>query len=85
MNIIFCSIILRASAKLNIIQQCQRFWRELTVEPLVFCYVVPVLITALTDQNMYLEKACRVNMNYSSSLCDELMLRNTTGIEEYSK
>ncbi|KAL3289027.1 hypothetical protein HHI36_003470, partial [Cryptolaemus montrouzieri] len=39
----------------------------------------------LTSHNLYLEKACRVNLNYNSSVCDAMVRRDPTGYEEYQE
>lgn len=58
-----------------------RFWTSITVEPVIVSFVVGLYLMALTDQNMYLEKACLVNQNYSADVCAQLMLRESEGIE----
>lgn len=58
-----------------------RFWTSITVEPVIVSFVVGLYLMALTDQNMYLEKACLVNQNYSADVCAQLMRRESEGIE----
>ena len=48
-----------------------------TVEPIMACYVMPSVLASLAIQNLNLEKACRVNLNYSAEVCDALNLRQT--------
>ncbi|KAH9629213.1 hypothetical protein HF086_009603 [Spodoptera exigua] len=48
-----------------------------TVEPIMACYVMPSVLASLAIQNLNLEKACRVNLNYSTEVCDALNLRQT--------
>lgn len=48
---------------------------NVTVEPILLCYILPNYIANLATMNMNLEKACRVNLNYSSDLCDEIARR----------
>lgn len=48
-----------------------------TVEPIMACYVMPSVLASLAIQNLNLEKACRVNLNYSGEVCDALNLRET--------
>ncbi|BES90891.1 Adenylate cyclase [Nesidiocoris tenuis] len=55
---------------------------NVTVEPILLCYILPNYIANLATMNMNLEKACRVNLNYSSDLCDEIARRNTSGLEK---
>ncbi|XP_043267795.1 solute carrier family 46 member 3-like [Venturia canescens] len=54
---------------------------NITVEPMVACYIMPSVLASLATQNLNLEKACRVNLAYSNEICDALTARNTTGFE----
>ena len=60
-------------------------WRfltsNITVEPMVACYIMPSVLASLATQNLNLEKACRVNLAYSDEICGALAARNTTGFE----
>ncbi|XP_011300354.1 proton-coupled folate transporter-like [Fopius arisanus] len=55
---------------------------NITVEPMVACYIMPSVLASLATQNLNLEKACRVNLGYSDRVCSALAARNTTGYEE---
>lgn len=55
--------------------------RETTVEPCLFVYMLCTAISSLAVGNMHLEKACRVNFNFSEDVCDRIRDRNTTGLE----
>lgn len=66
--------------------ESKSFYRKLriifgsvTVEPAAFCYMFPAYILFTVTQNFNLEKACRVNLNYSTSVCDALVSRNKSG------
>lgn len=60
-------------------------WRErykffcdnITVEPMLACYIIPSVFASLATQNLNLEKACRVNLGYTQELCDALTERRT--------
>lgn len=54
---------------------------NITVEPMVACYVIPSVLSGLAVQNLILEKACRVNLAYPDEVCSALAARNTTGYE----
>lgn len=56
--------------------------RNVTVEPMVACYIMPSVLAALATQNLNLEKACRVNLAYPDNVCTALAARNTTGFGE---
>ncbi|XP_026729893.1 proton-coupled folate transporter-like [Trichoplusia ni] len=49
--------------------------RNITVEPVLACYVVPGVLSRLATQNLNLDKACRVNMAYGDVVCDALIAR----------
>ncbi|CAG4947128.1 unnamed protein product [Colias eurytheme] len=55
-------------------------YRETTVEPCLFTYMVCTALSSLAVQNMHLEKSCRVNFNYPDDICDRIRDRNTTGL-----
>lgn len=59
-------------------EKCHYLWHNITVEPLLFCFIMPSMLTNLGTQNLNLEKACRVNLDFNSTVCDALSLRQTT-------
>ncbi|CAH1967114.1 unnamed protein product [Acanthoscelides obtectus] len=50
---------------------------NITVEPMLACYIIPSVLASLATQNLNLEKACRVNLAYSEEVCDALTARRT--------
>lgn len=50
---------------------------HITVEPVLACYIMPCVFAGLATQNLNLEKACRVNLGYSTEVCDALSNRET--------
>lgn len=48
---------------------------NITVEPVLACYVVPGVLARLATQNLNLDKACRVNKKYGDTVCDALIAR----------
>uniref|UniRef100_A0A8D8WW50 Proton-coupled folate transporter n=1 Tax=Cacopsylla melanoneura TaxID=428564 RepID=A0A8D8WW50_9HEMI len=59
----------------------QSKWRMIventTVEPMLGGYIISSVLTNLATQNLYLEKACRVNLNFGAHICDALSRRET--------
>lgn len=51
--------------------------KNITVEPLLACFVMPSMLTNLGTQNLFLEKACRVNLGFNDTVCDALTARDT--------
>lgn len=62
-------------------QKWSYFTSNITVEPMIACFVIPSMLASLATQNLNLEKACRVNLAYSDEVCTALANRNTTGYE----
>lgn len=58
-------------------EKCRYFWDNITVEPVLACYIMPSVFASLATQNLNLEKACRVNLGYSTQVCDALSNRET--------
>ncbi|KAG7299696.1 hypothetical protein JYU34_016693 [Plutella xylostella] len=57
--------------------------RNITVEPTVLLFIFSSILTMLTSMNLSLEKACRVNLNYTEDICNRLKVRDTVGLETY--
>lgn len=62
---------------LGFFQRTKRMISLITVEPILACYVMPSVLAALATQNLYLEKACRVNLGFEHHVCDALTRRET--------
>ncbi|KAL4704080.1 hypothetical protein ACJJTC_004426 [Scirpophaga incertulas] len=69
--------------KVTLIERLKIIKKNVTVEPIMACYVMPSVLSSLAVQNLNLEKACRVNLNYSSEICDALELRQTANYSMY--
>lgn len=48
---------------------------NITVEPVLALFVMPSVLAMLATQNLNLEKACRVNLEFSDAACTGLRLR----------
>lgn len=51
---------------------------NITMEPLVFTFVFPNQAMFIVTQNLDLKKACEVNLNYRTSVCEALTVRNNS-------
>ncbi|CAG5049234.1 unnamed protein product [Parnassius apollo] len=58
---------------------------NITVEPYVFCYVLPSVLTGLAVQNLALEKSCLVNLQYDQRTCTHIMQGRTQNYTEQEK
>lgn len=55
----------------------QAIMNKITVEPMLALYILASVLSGLAVQNVLLEKACRVNLNYTDEVCDALKQRVT--------
>ncbi|XP_045534302.1 solute carrier family 46 member 3 [Papilio machaon] len=58
---------------------------NVSVEPTAMLFVLATILVLITSQNLSLEKACRVNLNYTSEICDSLRAQNMESQNEYEK
>lgn len=68
---------------MSIKQKFDYLRRNVTVEPLLACFVMPSMLTNLGTQNLFLEKACRVDLGYNATICDALTARDTANYTAY--
>ncbi|GBP87768.1 hypothetical protein EVAR_28650_1 [Eumeta japonica] len=71
--------------KLTIKQKLKLIKDNVTVEPVMAGYIMPSVLASLATQNLNLEKACRVNLNFSSDICTALTLRETKNYSYYEE
>lgn len=71
--------------KLTLLEKLKIIKANISVEPIMACYVMPSVLASLATQNLSLEKACRVNLNFSTEVCDALNLRQTENYTEYEE
>ncbi|XP_039748958.1 proton-coupled folate transporter-like [Pararge aegeria] len=48
---------------------------NITVEPILAGLIIPSMLARIAIQNLNLDKACRVKLNYNDSICDALIER----------
>lgn len=71
--------------KLSFSEKLKLIKDNITVEPIMCCYIMPSVLASLATQNLNLEKACRVNLNFSSEVCDALNRRETENYTQYEE
>lgn len=59
--------------------------KNMTVEASLLFLIMSSLISMLTTQNLSLEKACRVNLNFSDEICTSLKLQDVNSQNQYEK
>lgn len=47
-------------------------WKNLTIEPVVFLYMVSVFLTYVIRPNLLIDKVCRVKLNLTSDICSNI-------------
>ncbi|XP_046807502.1 proton-coupled folate transporter isoform X2 [Lucilia cuprina] len=60
--------------------KCQRFkraifspwYRKISVEPTMFLYMFAFMNTSVVEHDFFLQKACRVNNNFSDEICEHI-------------
>ena len=67
--------------KMRLMTKVQSLLRNVHLGPVVFLFYICFGIFSVTSQQLYVEKACKVNLNYSDELCDNLKEHNETQIE----
>lgn len=71
--------------KLTIKERLILIKNNITVEPIMACYIMPSVLASLATQNLNLDKACRVNLNFSDQVCDALYRRDTDNYTDYEE
>lgn len=59
--------------------------RNITVEPCMFMVITAYTLHNMASQNLQLEKACRVNLNFSTEICDTLILQDGEAHSDYER
>ncbi|XP_063890216.1 lysosomal proton-coupled steroid conjugate and bile acid symporter SLC46A3 [Helicoverpa armigera] len=60
-------------------------FKNITLEPSLLLFVVSAMIIVTASQNLNLEKACRVNLNFTDEICDSLKSQNIESQNEYER
>lgn len=56
------------------------FLKNITVEPMLFPYLIASILVILVNQNLNIQKACRVNLNLSHDVCEELVNKDKNSV-----
>ena len=67
--------------KMRLVTKVQNLLRNIHLGPVVFLFYICFGIFFVTSQQLYIEKACKVNLNYSEEVCDNIKEHNETQIE----
>ena len=53
-------------------RKCRHIWKNITVEPVVIFYCLVVALSGIPGEEMYVKKACLVNLNHTKEVCDNI-------------
>ena len=56
-------------------------WENITIEPLVILYTLIETMSEISGEELYLQKACKVNFNYSTEICYNLQEHEELEVE----
>lgn len=60
----------------NFKSKFSEFRAMVTVEPCIAIFLIAMSVTGIANQNLLLDKTCRVNLGHSDELCDALIRRD---------
>lgn len=60
-------------------------FRNITIEPSLLMFLISAMIIMTASQNLNLEKACRVNLNFTDEICDSLKVQDISSQNEYER
>ncbi|KAL0892463.1 hypothetical protein ABMA27_015572 [Loxostege sticticalis] len=66
-------------------KSCVNALKNVTVEPTILLFYVAYMIVALTTSNLGLQKACRVNLNFSDEICTAMRKQTLDSQNHYEK
>ena len=64
--------------KLTLISPPPLLKNHITVEPILFLYALASSISSVISSNFYIERICRVQLNYSSNYCQDLLIHGAS-------
>ena len=60
-------------------EKVKNMFKNITLEPVYFLFMAAMGMIAFTSQELYLMKACKVNLNFTEALCENI--NNHTDIQ----
>ncbi|CAK1551446.1 unnamed protein product [Leptosia nina] len=59
--------------KVTMQERLKKFLDFFTVEPFLFCYILPSIIVGVATQNLNMVKACQADLGYPESICENVV------------
>lgn len=69
----------------SIFQKLKYIASNITVEPILAGIVIPSMLARLAVQNLNLDKACRVKLDFGDEICDSLIDKTGVNLTMYEK
>lgn len=69
--------------KMSLLNKLRFMRSNVTVEPVLALFVMPSVLAVMATQNLNLDKACRVNLDFPDDVCTNLRLRKRENISSY--
>ncbi|XP_063839381.1 lysosomal proton-coupled steroid conjugate and bile acid symporter SLC46A3-like [Ostrinia nubilalis] len=66
-------------------EKCRYIFNNITFEPTMVMFTIAWMIVMTTTQNLSLEKACRVNLNFTDEICTSLRSQSADSQNEYER
>ena len=57
------------------------FWTNITIEPVFLLFMLAHGFYSIVAQSLYIDKVCRVNLNYTTEICDHIQQHNAEQIQ----
>lgn len=57
---------------LQLVGLVRQLWKNITLEPVVILYTLILALSSIPGEELYLMKACKVNLNLSDAVCDDI-------------
>ncbi|ODM98083.1 Solute carrier family 46 member 3, partial [Orchesella cincta] len=51
---------------------CGELLKSITIEPMMFAHMFGMSCTSVILQNLYIQRICRISLNYTDTVCDDL-------------
>ena len=74
---VFCQYTFR----MGLVDRFKGLVASIYIEPAVFLFYICYGIFFVTSQQLYIEKACKVNLGHNDTVCDNLADHNATQLE----
>ncbi|XP_053602307.1 lysosomal proton-coupled steroid conjugate and bile acid symporter SLC46A3-like isoform X1 [Plodia interpunctella] len=66
-------------------EKCLYILNNVTLEPTMMLFIISAMISIITTQNLSLEKACRVDLNFTDEICSSLRSQDIEGQNQYER